>query len=453
MNETEENDGVRRTLRQAMPDDLPPAVAERMQNQLAAFRLRFDTESVNLRGRISHWIGGLTVRQRIAAFGGIGVAAMLGFLLLWGGVDDKLVSAMEQMAERIRKARSFQATMEETAISFPGEPAKVPAKAKITGTVYFLAPGSFRIDFKGTNAKRGAVLETDVKPQPQPQPDASAKGVFFSADEDITQIDFIGKPGIRIDHIAKTFARQPTQRELSRFPEMMEKLAQFAGQADRDLGTKEIHGKKARGFEIDGKKIDPHYLQGTLEVWIDDSKLPVLLRYRHANSEMAQTTSMQEFQWNIALDPKLFDATPPVGYHDNTFRLPEQETNLPLKEQVVRITEGLRLFANGPDIVHQLKAAGELFAGHYPETTEVGRRMSWIDKSGKVKETRFGLPEIAHILTTNPDAAYYGKTVGPKDKDKVLLRWKLDDGRYEVIFGNLRAETVTGERLRALEGK
>jgi len=43
--------------------------------------------------------------------------------------------------------------------------------------------------------------------------------------------------------------------------------------------------------------------------------------------------------------------------------------------------------------------------------------------------------------------------VGPSDKDKVLLRWMLEDGRYEVIFGDLRTETVTAERLRALEGK
>ena len=43
-------------------------------------------------------------------------------------------------------------------------------------------------------------------------------------------------------------------------------------------------------------------------------------------------------------------------------------------------------------------------------------------------------------------------TVGPGDKDKLLLRWKLDDGRYEVIFGDLRSETVTAKRLHALEG-
>ena len=44
MNMAEENDHVRQMLEQAMPDDLPPAVAERMRNRLAAFRPRFDTE-------------------------------------------------------------------------------------------------------------------------------------------------------------------------------------------------------------------------------------------------------------------------------------------------------------------------------------------------------------------------------------------------------------------------
>jgi hypothetical protein len=53
----------------------------------------------------------------------------------------------------------------------------------------------------------------------------------------------------------------------------------------------------------------------------------------------------------------------------------------------------------------------------------------------------------------NPNAAYYGKTVEPSDKDKVLLRWKLDNGKYAIIFGDLRSETVTAEQLHALEGK
>jgi hypothetical protein len=55
------------------------------------------------------------------------------------------------------------------------------------------------------------------------------------------------------------------------------------------------------------------------------------------------------------------------------------------------------------------------------------------------------------IQRHNPDAAYYGKTVGPADKDKVLFRWKLEDGGYRVIYGDLRAETVTAERLKKIE--
>jgi hypothetical protein len=47
--------------------------------------------------------------------------------------------------------------------------------------------------------------------------------------------------------------------------------------------------------------------------------------------------------------------------------------------------------------------------------------------------------------------AYYGKTVTPEDAEKVLLRWKASDTEYRVIFGDLRAETVSPERLAELE--
>jgi hypothetical protein len=71
----------------------------------------------------------------------------------------------------------------------------------------------------------------------------------------------------------------------------------------------------------------------------------------------------------------------------------------------------------------------------------------------KLDRIREGFLQIVNIEINDTDAAYDGKTVGPNDKDKVLLRWKLDDGRYEVILGDLRSETVTAEKLGELEGK
>jgi hypothetical protein len=40
----------------------------------------------------------------------------------------------------------------------------------------------------------------------------------------------------------------------------------------------------------------------------------------------------------------------------------------------------------------------------------------------------------------NPE--YFGATVKPGDANAILLKWKVDDGRYRVIYGDLRAEIV-----------
>jgi hypothetical protein len=49
------------------------------------------------------------------------------------------------------------------------------------------------------------------------------------------------------------------------------------------------------------------------------------------------------------------------------------------------------------------------------------------------------------------DIAYYGSTVTADDSEAVLMRWKLSNGQYRVIFGDLTVETVTAERLAELE--
>ena len=55
------------------------------------------------------------------------------------------------------------------------------------------------------------------------------------------------------------------------------------------------------------------------------------------------------------------------------------------------------------------------------------------------------------LIQDKKDPAYYGKIVTPKDTDKVLMRWKVSDNEYRVIYGDLHAETVTKEKLAELE--
>ncbi|KKM15865.1 hypothetical protein LCGC14_1691780, partial [marine sediment metagenome] len=101
------------------------------------------------------------------------------------------------------------------------------------------------------------------------------------------------------------------------------KLGDFSGQADRDLGIKEINGRKSRGFEINMKelmRIPPGVSEKSMaEIWIDsESSLPVFVQFNIEEGRMKNTMRFQDFRWNIDLDPKLFDTTLPKGYTDVT---------------------------------------------------------------------------------------------------------------------------------------
>jgi len=163
--------------------------------------------------------------------------------------------------------------------------------------------------------------------------------------------------------------------------------------------------------------------------------------------------TLQDFKWNLDLDPKLFDTTPPEGYADVTAEPPT------LAEQVNRVIKGLEIYR-------------ELSGGRYPGGTMVygdvtrdemfkmvgiegrpTREQIGSQAYANIMQAGLGLGTINRILTDNADAAYHGKIVGPQNADKVLLRWRLDDGRYQIIYGDLRREVVDGERLRAVERK
>jgi hypothetical protein len=178
--------------------------------------------------------------------------------------------------------------------------------------------------------------------------------------------------------------------------------------------------------------------------------LPVVAIEHLKSRDSSVTVEIRDIQWNIELDPQLFDTTPPDGYTDATEQPPTVE------KQVRLITEALKVYA-------------EASGGHYPGEKTIGISPTinnfqsllgltkWPGKgdpnSEKMEKVFNGFEQSGQILDHRPEAIYFGKTVGPGDTAKILMRWKLDDGRYEVIFGDLRSETVTAERLHALEEK
>lgn len=364
------------------------------------------------------------MRER-TAIGVLALAAMILVALVWSGNTTKRASAMERMAEGIRRAKSYTMTMD-CAMQFFRQPGKPPVTSTSTGKWSWLDPGSYRMEFIGDETWQGK-QDTEIFPN--------------------------GKPGIDIDHKAKTFRRVPARRGHISALMVLDELSKFSGHSDRELGTKKISGKDAKGFRIDALKIDPDGYPGPVEVWMDAvTEMPLLVRYE-VKAAIPGTVTMRDFQWNIDLDDDLFDTAPPEGYADAT---PKPE---PAGEQLRSIVEGLTIYSQWSDgrypqgkIIYGDVVRDELLnltGIHMPPTREEVSSKTY----ALFIKASSGFTRLACILRDNPDAAYHGKTVGPEDAGKVLVRWQLEDGRYQVIYGDLHAEVVTRERLRQLEGK
>jgi hypothetical protein len=205
-------------------------------------------------------------------------------------------------------------------------------------------------------------------------------------------------------------------------------------------------GEAARAQEP--KKVD-------VRVWVDvKTFLPVLLE---EDIDTKKGTRMHEvsydFQWNVIINPDDFDPHIPTDYRapvgDIIIRPPNEENAI----------KGLRLFADNfgkyPASLEK-KAFGEEFKRLMPSDPNSYEELSDEERTRKTNEwLSLSAPSLFYryrkLANKNMDHAYHGETVKPGDADKVLLRWKMGDGQYRVIFGNLRAKTVTDEELVELE--
>jgi len=231
------------------------------------------------------------------------------------------------------------------------------------------------------------------------------------------------------------------------------------------LGRSTIDGIEVTGF----RHTDPNWSelgpknqpQADFKLWVDvKTLLPVRIESLSSDIFPPQRTRTfmsivtYDFQWDNAVDVSEFEPPPiPDGYKIGD-KFPEP--------------------ANEETAVQGLKQSVELL-GKYPERIDLSYLWSEAEKSEtpaakRLREELKGLKgfdrderkmdalkpmRLLNKFYRGPasnHAAYYGKTVTPKDADKVLMLWKVPEkNEYRVIYGDLRAETVTAERLAELE--
>jgi hypothetical protein len=58
-----------------------------------------------------------------------------------------------------------------------------------------------------------------------------------------------------------------------------------------------------------------------------------------------------------------------------------------------------------------------------------------------------------HLVEKGIDVVYYGDSIDLEDSNAVLMQWKISEGRYKVLFGDLREREVSAEELIKLQAE
>lgn len=251
-----------------------------------------------------------------------------------------------------------------------------------------------------------------------------------------------------------------------------EMIKQMMGSEYIELGRSKIDGVEVDGFQT----TDPAVIGGmgenvTLTLWVDvESWLPVRSEMEfEMNDKMKVHGVVSEFNWDLAVTADEFEPVIP-----DDFELMGSGMQMP-KISEEGLIEGLRLFAEltgrYPEKLSMMELAQEIMGfmtnkdvlekikAKIPDFQGVDENeLDKLDKDEVMTKTmQITLPLQSPgyfymtLVQDKKEPVYYGQTVTPDDTDAVLLRWKISDNEYRIIFGDLSVGNATAEELANLE--
>ncbi len=269
----------------------------------------------------------------------------------------------------------------------------------------------------------------------------------------------------------------PAQKKYRRI-ELDDRYAEFLWQVNSDpsFWAKRVLGCKHEslgrsivdGIEVEGfRTTDPNILPGVRDVdnkmWVDaKTRLPVRYDFRCAhvdkmgNKKEIEQIVYHNFQWDVPVDASEFKPVIPDGYTGTVIKYPAHITEETAIQGLKLLVELLGKYPETPNFDETVLRLAE--KSETPAALRLKEEIKGLTEDEIVNKladflmpirgvARFYLP----LVQDKKDPAYYGKTVTPKDADKVLMRWKVSENEYRVIFGDLHAETVSPEKLAELE--
>ena len=213
----------------------------------------------------------------------------------------------------------------------------------------------------------------------------------------------------------------------------LQTLKELGDKPDKELGQKELEGKRVTGFVA---------TQGnfTFTMWVDNAtRKPVRIEYDSPVNGPAPHVVMSDFRFDEKLDESLFSFAVPAGY-----KVRQQPTVPSVPGGEASVVEALRGYTKraggrfpssltnwGPWAVLFSKGSGDGTVD--PEATRVMGHLGAI------------LPFL--VSTPKDDYAYLGEGKTVDQKDAVVFWYKRPDGTYRAIYGDLSVKDISAENL------
>jgi hypothetical protein len=229
------------------------------------------------------------------------------------------------------------------------------------------------------------------------------------------------------------------------------------------LGRSTMDGVEVAGFRV----TDPNWFmklgenqQVDYRIWVDvKTLLPVrfdVLASAEVDEMVDRLTHhvvMRGFQWDVPVDAAEFEPPPiPDGY-----AITDMFPELANEETTIRgLRQCVELLGKYPERIDLTYLWSEFQKSETPTALRVEKELKGLTGFDRDEKKMDALKPMRLLVkfylgSAKNDSAYYGKTVTPNDADEVLMRWKVSDSEYRVIFGDLHAETVSPEKLAELE--
>jgi hypothetical protein len=267
-------------------------------------------------------------------------------------------------------------------------------------------------------------------------------------------------------------------RQQGNDPNLMVK--QFLDCNYTSLGKSTIDGIEVECFQTtDSNYAGGFYSTVDIKLWVNTkTQLPVKIE-ENSQLDKQMNTSMHcvtyGFQWDVPVDASTFKPVIPDDYTSAT------SSSIQMSFDEDALLKGLKLYNEMFDQYPEKLDLAGLTAPLYKLMQKLPQMAKSNDTNDlppvfkKMKEEMDGLNQeeqkqktmdftmelttsITGLSTFNSqlvqekkEPVYHGDIVTPQDFDKVLMRWKISENQYRVIFGGLHAETVTSDVLAELE--